>query len=350
MAKLLTLKAPADRKALKSVLLKTLIGVVISLGIFSIFLITQKQNPLVVYKALIECFTKNKYNVGEIWVKMTPILIAGMAALIPAKVGIINCGGEGQLIGGALCANIVGIYLCADMPGYIGIPLMFIGGAIGGMIWGAIPLFCRMKLNMNETLTTLLMNYIMYRFVAFMVFGPIKDPNGNNYPMSAKIGNNLRLPTFTGTRANFMIFFAVGLAIFMWYFFNKTELGFKMTAIGGNDRAARFAGYNVMKIQCISFLVASALSGFAGAIVMSGVEFQMREATAQGLGFMGFLATGIVGDNPLLAILSSFMLASLSVCGTTLEISTGLRSAASTIFMAIILLTIFGLGRRKREQ
>lgn len=337
-------------KKSKSVIIRVLLGIVISLGLFSIFLLTQNQNPLVVYKALIECFTKNKYNVGEIWVRMTPILIAGMAALIPSKVGIVNCGGEGQLIAGAMTANIIGVFCCSNLPGYIGIPLMMIGGALGGMIWGAIPLFCKMKLNMNETLTTLIMNYIMYRFVAFMVFGPIKDPNGNNYPMSAKISSQLRLHTFTGTRANMMIFVAVTLAIFMWFFFNKTELGFKMKAIGGNSRAAEFAGYSVRKIQCISFLIAAALSGFAGAIVMCGVEFQMREGTAQGLGFMGFLATGIVGDNPVLAILSSFMLATLSTCGTTLEISTGLRSAASTIFMAIILLTIFGLGRRKGEQ
>ena len=337
-------------KKWKSFALKTLLGVLISLGLFSIFLITQKQNPLIVYKALIECFTKNRYNVGEIWVRMTPILIAGMAALIPSKVGIVNCGGEGQLIGGALMANIVGVFWCYQMPAIVGIPLMMIGGAIGGIIWGSIPLFCKMKLNMNETLTTLIMNYIMYRLVAFMVFGPIKDPKGNNYPMSAKIASQLRLPNFTGTRANFMIFVAVGLAFFLWFFFSKTELGFKMKAIGGNERAAEFAGYSVRKIQCISFLVASALSGFAGAIVMSGVEFQMREGTAQGLGFMGFLATGIVGDNPILAILSSFMLAALSTCGTTLEISTGLRSAASTIFMAVILLTIFDLGKGKRDQ
>lgn len=247
-------------------------------------------------------------------------------------------------------ANITGVYLCADMPGYIGIPVMMIAAIIAGALWGAIPLFCKMKLNMNETLTTLLMNYIMTRVVAFMVFGPIKDPGGNNYPMSSQIAEQLRLPSFAGNRANFTIFFAIALAIFMWFFFNKTETGFKMKAIGGNENAAKFAGFNVKKTQCIAFLAAAGLSGLAGGIVMSSVEFQMRELTAAGLGFKGFLATGIVGDNPILAIFSSFMLSALSACGTTLEINTGLRAAASTIFMSVILLTIFALGRRKREQ
>lgn len=345
-----TLNSQFQKIDIKRILLGFAIGIAVSGGVFSIFLLTQGQNPVNVFVALVECFTQNKYNVGEIWVQMTPILIAGMAALIPAKVGIINCGGEGQLIAGALAANITGVYLCAGWPGYLGIPMMMLTAILAGVVWGAIPLFCKMVLNMNETLSTLLMNYIMTRLVAFMIFGPIQDVNGNNYPMSAKIASQLRLPTFAGTRANFTIFFAIALAILIWYFFSKTELGFKMRAIGGNERAAMFAGYSVKKIQCMAFLVAAGLSGLAGGIVMSGVEFQMRESTASGLGFMGFLATGIVNNNPILSILSSMMLSALSVCGTTLEINTGLRSAASVILMSIILLTIFGLGRRKSVQ
>ncbi len=329
--------------------LRFLLGVVISLGIFSVFLVTQNQNPIDVYSALINGFVNSKYNVGEIWVKMTPILIAGMAALIPAKVGLCNCGGEGQLIAGALVANITGVYICSTWPGYIGIPFMMLTAMLGGMLWSAIPLFCKMKLNMNETLTTLLMNYIMTKLVAYMVFGPIKDVNGNNYPMSAKISEQLRMPSFSGSRGNFTIFIAIAIAVIVWFFFNKTEIGFKMQAIGKNERAAKFAGYNVRRIQIMSFLIAGCLSGLAGGFLMSSVEFQMRETTASGLGFMGFLATGIVKDNPILAIFSSFMLAALSASGTTLELSTGLRSAASTIFMSVILLTIFALGRRKKS-
>lgn len=336
--------------SMKAFSVKALIGVAVSLGIFSAFLVTQKQNPLMVFEALFQCFFNNKYNVGEIWVKMTPILLAGMAALIPAKVGLNNCGGEGQLIAGCLVANIAGVYLCSGLPGYLGIPIMLLLAAIAGAAWSAIPLFCKMKLNMNETLTTLLSNYIMYKLVAFMVFGPIKNAEGNNYPMSAAIAKQLRLPSFSGTRANFMIFAAIAAAGMVWFVFQKTEIGFKLRAIGGNKRAALFAGFQVKKMQCISFLAAGAIAGLAGGIVMSGVEFQMREATAHDLGFMGFLATGIAGGSSLVSIVTSFMLSALSVCGTSLEVNTGLRSSASTILMSVILLTIFALGRRKREQ
>lgn len=342
--------ANPDRKRAGVFLAKVLIGVFASLGIFSVFLLTQSQNPLTVYEALIQCFVGNRYNVGEIAVKMTPVLLAGMAALIPAKVGLSNCGGEGQLIAGCLTANIAGVYLCGNLPGVIGIPVMLIASAAAGMLWAAIPLFCKMKLNMNETLTTLLSNYIMYRLVAYLVFGPIQDTAGNNYPMSARIAEQLRIPSFTGTRANFMIFFALFVVLIVWFVFSRTELGFKLRAIGGNERAAQFAGFSVQKARCLAFLTAGAIAGLGGGILMSSVEFQMRESTAHDLGFLGFLATGIAGGSPIVSIFTSFLLSALSVCGTSLEITTGLRSSASTILMSVILLTIFALGRRKRAQ
>ena len=249
-----SLKRPTDTLAGKII-----IGVGVPLIIYSVFLVIEGQSPFSVYAAMVQCFVGNPYNVGEVFVKLTPVLMAAMAALIPGLVGLNNCGGEGQLIMGALMANAVGITVCAGMPGYLGIPVMLLTACLAGALWGALPLLGKMVFGMNETLTTLLLNYVTTRFVAFMVFGPIKDPNGNNYPMSPKIGEQLRLPTFTGTRANFMIFFAIALAVFMWYFINKTELGFKMRAIGGNQAAAVFSGMHVKKVQCWAFLAGAAL-------------------------------------------------------------------------------------------
>lgn len=350
MMQKMTVKAAADRPEIRKVLMRVLAGIFVPIGLFSIFLLTQRQNPLTVYRALVMCFAGSKYNVGEIAVEMTPVLLAGMAALIPAKVGLSNCGGEGQLIAGCLTANIVGVYLCSGLPGVVGIPIMLAAAAAAGLLWAAIPLFCKMKLNMNETLTTLLSNYIMYKLVAYMVFGPIKDTAGNNYPMSARIAEQLRLPAFAGTRANVMIFAALFVVVITAFVFAKTELGFKLRTIGGNERAAEFAGFSVRKARCWAFLIAGAIAGLGGGIVMSSVEFQMREATAHDLGYLGFLATGIAGGSPIVSIFTSFLLSALSVCGTSLEITTGLRSSASTILMSVILLTIFGLGRGRREK
>lgn len=237
------------------------IGTVLAFAIFAAFLITQKQNPIDVYKAIIFCYVGNKYNVGEIWVHMTPILICSIAALVPAKVGLSNCGGEGQLIAGALAANVTGVYIFRNLPSAVGLPLIFLSGILAGMIGGFIPLSGKMTLNMNETLTTLLMNYLVVKLVAFLVYGPIKDPAGNNYPMSPKLPEQLKITPFSGTRGNYTIIIAVIIAVVVWYIFNKTELGFKMRVVGGNNRAAEFAGYKVRNIQCVSFLLASGING-----------------------------------------------------------------------------------------
>lgn len=332
------------------VLKKILLTILISFSIFSLFLIIEDKNPIEVFTILSKAFIGNKYNTGEIFVMMTPVLLASLGALIPAKVGIINCGGEGQLIIGALTANVAGVYLFGNTPSIIGIPCVCLAAILGGMFWGFIPLFCRMKLRMNETLTTLLMNYIAVKFVAYLIFGPIQDPAGNNYPMSQKIADSLKITSFSGSRANMTIFIAIALAIFVWYFLNKTETGFKMIAIGGNNRAAEFAGYNVEKYQWLAFLASAGICGLGGGFLMCGTEFQMRELTASGFGFMGLLSSGIVSNNPILAIPSSFVLGVLNACGVSLELGTGMRASATTIFMSLILLTVFGLGKGKRDQ
>lgn len=351
MQKAIAKEQSMERKnQIKDKTIRFVIGVVASLGIFAVFLVTQKQNPLTVYMAIVDCFIGNKYNVGEICVHMAPILIAAVAALIPLKVGLSNCGGEGQLIAGALAANVAGVYICSEMPGYLGIPIVFLAGILGGMITAVIPIVGKMYLNMNETLTTLLMNYIVAKLVAYLVYGPIKDPAGNNYPMSLKLAPQLQISSFTGSRGNWTIFVAIIIAVIVWLVFEKTELGFKLKIIGGNDRAAQFAGYKVKKMQTLAFMAASGLAGLGGAFYMCSVELQVRETTASGYGFLGFLASGIVGGNSLLAVLSSFMLSVLKACGSTLEMKTGLRSSASLILMSVILIVIFALGRRKRSE
>lgn len=351
MQKIKSKEQSEERKIeIKDKTIRFCIGAVASLGIFAFFLLTQKQNPLTVYMAIVNCFIGNKYNVGEICVHMVPILISAIAALIPLKVGLSNCGGEGQLIAGALAANVAGVYVCNSMPGYIGIPIVFLAGIIGGMLTAIIPVVGKMCLNMNETLTTLLMNYIVTKLVAYLVYGPIKDPAGNNYPMSSKLASQLQIPSFTGSRGNWTIVAAMIIAVIVWFVFDKTELGFKLRIIGGNDRAAQFAGYKVKKMQTIAFMAASGLAGLGGAFYMCSVELQVRETTAAGYGFLGFLASGIVSGNALLAIVSSFMLSVLKACGSTLEMKTGLRSSASLILMSVILIVIFALGRRRRSE
>ena len=129
--------------------------------------------------------------------------------------------------------------------------------------------------------------------------------------------------------------------------FQKTKFGFLINTIGGNTRAALYSGLHVKKIQSLLFTVSGAIAGLAGAILIAGVEGRMRVDSGANMGFFGFLAAGIVWNNPLLAILSAFLIAGLTVAGNAMEINIGLPSASIQILMMFVLLTIMTLGRRK---
>lgn len=326
-----------------------LISVLIPVVLFSVFLFSQGKSIPAAFAAMGKAVFGNTYSFGEVIVRTCPLLLAGLAALLPARVGVSNAGGEGQLICGAMGAALLGTTVLKGVPGFIGLPALLLGGAVFGALWAMIAILCKMRLHMNETLTTLLMNFIMADFVGYLVFGPMKDQSGMNWPQSAEIAPQLRFGTFPGTRVNIGIIIALLATAAVWFVLNKTALGFKMRTIGGNANAARFAGLRVDKIQFLTFLAAGALAGLAGAIEIAGIEGRLRLATGTNLGFMGFLAAGMVWNKPLPTVLASLLLAAISVSGNSMEISTGLPASAAQILLTLVLLTIFAMGRRKQN-
>ena len=248
---------------------------------------------------------------------------------------------------GALTAAVAGTTFLRQVPAPIGIPLMLLSGMIGGSVWAGIAVLFKMKLRMNETLCSILMNYIATYFISFLLFGILKDAKGWNYPQTSEVAAQLRFHTLFGTRANIGILISLATAVFAWYVLQKTKFGFLINTIGGNTRAALYSGLHVKKIQSLLFTVSGAIAGLAGGILFAGVEGRMRVDSGANMGFFGFLAAGIVGNNPLLAILSAFLIAGLTVAGNAMEINTGLPSASIQILMMFVLLTIMALGRRK---
>lgn len=337
------------RDRAKSFVPRAALSAAIPLAVFSIFLLTQGKNPVQALSAMVTAITGSPYGFGEVIVQTCPLLLAGMAALLPGTVGVANAGGEGQVVCGAMGAALLGTTLLKNVPGFAGIPLLMAGGAVFGALWAMIAILCKMRLNMNETLTTLLMNFIMANFVGFLVFGPMKDTAGLNWPQSAEIGSQLRLATLPGTRINLGILIALLLTVAVWVLLNRTALGFRMRVVGGNTTAARFAGLDVARLQFWTFLAAGALAGLAGAIQIAGIEGRLRLATCANLGFMGFLAAGMAWNKPIPTIFSALLLAAISVSGNSMEISTGLPASTAQILMTLVLITILAVGRRRHH-
>ena len=338
-----------DKTALGSSLIRILLSVFLPVTVFGLLLLTEGKNPIATYGVILNAVFGSRYGFGEVIVKATFLILTSLTAILPYRVGMANAGGEGQMAIGALAAAVAGTTFLTHAPAPFGIPLMLLSGMLGGGIWAGTAVLFKMKLRMNETLCSILMNYIATYFISFLLFGILKDAKGWNYPQTNEVAAQLRFHALYGTRANAGILISIAAAIAVWYVFQKTKLGFLLNTIGGNTRAALYSGLHVKLIQSLVFTASGAIAGLAGAILIVGVEGRMRVDSGANMGFFGFLAAGIVGNNPILAILSAFLIAALTVAGNAMEIDTGLPSASIQILIMLVLLTIMAFGRRKKN-
>jgi simple sugar transport system permease protein len=317
--------------------------------LFAAFLAVQGVDVRETYSAMLNMTLFTTYGLGEVIIKTTPLIFIALATCVSARAGIVNVGGEGQFAMGALFSTVTGIYFASSLPGFAGIPLMALAGILGGMLWSGIAGILKNRANMNTTITTLILNYIAFQVISFFVFGLLKDPASFNWPMSPPIPPQMRLFKFGTSKVSISIFIALATAVTVWLILEKTVWGYKIRVIGGNPTAAIHAGYNVKKNQLIAMLVSGGLAGLAGMLEICAVEERLRQTTGVNYGYLGFLAAWMAWNNPLLSVLTAFVIGFLAVAGNILEIVSGLPSSSIRILMSIVLLSILWKGRAKKR-
>lgn len=336
-------------KLFDNMLVRILICVFVPIFLFGILLVSQKISPISAYSTIFTSVFGSAYTMGEVVIRATYLILTAMAAILPARVGLANAGGEGQMAIAATAVAFFGSTVLPSLPAVIGIPLLFLIGMTAGALWSAIAIVCKQLLNMNEILCTILLNYIAKYFISFLLYGVLRDPHGWNYPQTVEVASHFRLSRFMGTRANIGIVIAVVVALVVWFVLYKTRLGFTIRTVGGNQVAAKFSGVKVKRVQSIVFAASGAIAGIAGTILILGVEGRMRIDAGQSMGFMGFLTAGMVGNSPIWAIPSAFLIGGLDVAGNGIEIATGLPAATMKILIMLVLLTIMAVGGKKHE-
>lgn len=328
---------------------RILICVFAPVFLFGILLVSQGISPLMAYGTIFSSVFGSTYTMGEVVIRATYLILTATATILPARVGLANAGGEGQMAISATAVAVAGSTFLANAPAVIGIPLMFVVGMLAGAVWSGIAIVCKHLLNMNEILCTILLNYIATYLISALLYGVLRDPHGWNYPQTVEIASQLRLPRYLGTRVNAGIFIALAVALGVWVLLYKTRLGFTMRTVGGNPSAAKFSGVRVKRVQTIVFAVSGAVAGIAGTILILGVEGRMRVDAGQSMGFMGFLTAGMVGNSPIWAIFSALLIGALDVAGNGMEIATGLPAATMQILIMLVLLTIMAVGGKKKS-
>jgi simple sugar transport system permease protein len=308
--------------------------------VFGLFLLVGGADPVQTYVAMFQNTLVDPRGAAELTVRWAPLVLAALATALPARARLINVGGEGQILVGALTTAALGVVL----PDWLPIPIILLAlttaGGVGGAVWAGIPAVLRVRLRLNEAISTLLLNYVAFFVVGYFVHGPLKDPASFNWPFSPPLSERARFPTVLGSRAHVGLVIAPVAALVLWYLAAKTYWGFRMRVVGGNPDAARRAGIDVNRVHLTAMFVGGLLAGVAGALEVAGVEGRLRPTTGLGIGYTGFLAAWLAGQHPVWILGSSLLLAAILISGDTLQIFGGLPSSSVNILMGLVLVGV----------
>lgn len=261
-------------------------GVVLSLSGF---------NSLLAFRDLFQGSLGDIYGISETLISTTPLLLSGLAVGIAFQGSLFNIGVEGQLVIGALIASLAGV-LFEGLPSWLIIPLCLVMGSLGGALWAYLPGYLKAKRGAHEVITTIMMNYIAFRFTEHMVkpHGPFNG--GDTLTASPMIAAEAFFPRLApGTRLNVGILIAFAAAFVIWVVLWRTRLGYRIRVVGENIEAAEYAGINVPKHIILTMLISGALAGLAGAIEIIGVHHRFYAAFSPGYGLDG-IAIALAGQ------------------------------------------------------
>ncbi len=296
-------------------------------------------DPIEAYLALFEGAFVDYWGLASTLTKACPLILCGLAVALPLRAGLFNIGAEGQLYMGALAGTLVAL-LVPGLPGPVHILLCVLAGAAGGALWALIPALLRAYQNVNELITTLLLNFVALHFTGFIVSGPLEEP-GAPYPYSPEIPVSTMLPVLLPrTDAHIGLVVAVVLAIVIFLAFRRSTAGRSLAIIGQNVQAARYAGIPVRRTMIVAFLVAGAMAGMAGIFEVLGFRFRLFHAFSPGYGYDGIVVAFLAGLSPLLTVVSGLFLAGLRSGAGALQRAVGVETTVVEAIQGLVILFV----------
>jgi general nucleoside transport system permease protein len=318
---------------------RALIAVLAASAIFALLLLIDGKDPLRAFRDTLVYVFGNAYGFSELFVRMSPLLLTSVAVAAPARLGLINVGGEGQLYMGGFFAT-AGALGFADWPAAALLPLMTALGFLGGALWALLPGLLRAAKLVNETISTLLLNYVAPLIVSFFIFGPWRSSESASYPESPAFVAAARLPTLDGTRVHLGLMYGLVCLCVYGFVVGRTRWGLEMRAIGGNAEASLRLGVPVSTYIIVSMASAGGVAGLAGMAEVSAIQGRLVAQLSPGYGFMGFLVAWLAGGSAVGIFLMAALFAVLSSVGDILQITQGVPYSVINLLMAAILFIV----------
>lgn len=330
----------------------TWIFVVSMLAIFAAFLVAgiifwaYGVNPVHAYVSIARDTLGDPRAVPEIFRPMIPLLLAGIGLVLAFRAQFYNIGAEGQLLAGAVAAT--GIALFLPVPDLWVLPVMFAGGFVAGALWGLLPSLLRLRLNVNEVITTLMMNYIALYLVSWLVTGPWKGPSVRGFAYTDTFRNSAWLPLIPGTRIHWpTLALGVVLAGAFAFLLNRTRLGFEIRVQGQNPEAARYAGINTLRTTLVVMLLSGGAAGLAGVGEVAGVHHKLLDPNqvSLGYGYAAIIVAWLARGNPLATIITAALFGLIYSSGDVMKVSLQMPFRVTDVFNGLILFFLIGSER-----
>lgn len=320
----------------------------VALALFSALLVLKGANPITAYTGIWETTFLRSRPLQEIFVQMTPLVLGALAVAVPARAGLTNVGGEGQIIMGGVGACGAYLFLGETAPGGLLLGAMVVASVVAGALWAGLAAVMRLFAGVNEAISTLLLNFVALDVLLFLIYQPWReDPVGQ--PATKELVDVAKLPVLSGTKVNIGIVLAIVLAVVVYVILNRTRWGFRISVAGGNAEAARRSGLNVPVLVLSALLIGGALAGLAGMVQFAGVEYKLRPSFGYQLGYTSFLACWVARHQPFPILVAAFVFAALSVSSDSLQLDAGVPAASIHVLTALILIAVLGFTAPRRK-
>jgi len=305
-------------------------------------MLTTGENPLNVFAAIFDASFSSQRRTWVLFQNIAMLLSVSLAVVPAFKMRFWNLGGEGQMLAGALATTACMICLRDALPNGLLIPVMIVCSIAAGALWGFIPAFFKAKWGTNETLFTLMMNYIAIQLVSFFII-VWEMPKGAGQigiiNQSTEIG---WLPAVAGQKYLLNIIVVALMTVFMFIYMNYSKQGYEISVVGESVRTARYAGIKVEKVIVRTMILSGALCGLTGLLLVSGTDHTLTTTITGGRGFTAVMVAWLAKFNPVWMILTSFLLVFLDKGAGDISTKFGLNKSFSDILTGIILFFIIG--------
>ncbi|WP_417798084.1 ABC transporter permease [Terasakiella pusilla] len=279
----------------------------------------------------------DSYGLTELFLKATPLTLCAVGLAVGFRGNVWNIGAEGQLTMGAIVSGAIAV-TWYDSTSMFLLPIMIIAGVLGGMAWAAIPAFLKTRFHANEILTSLMLTYVATLFLGYLVNGPLRNPEGFNFPESRMFGDAALLPLlFEESRLHIGALITLFVVLLGWFIMSRTLIGFQVKVVGLTPLAANYAGFNPKKVIWMSLMLGGGLAGLAGMFEVAGPIGQLQPVISPGYGFTAIIVAFLGRLHPIGILLAGTLVALSYLGGETVQMELSLPLAVTGVFQGMLL-------------